>query len=1321
MTPNKLANSDRRPYINKIKQALIRVYNKFPKDSNEPCLTLSREILVKYSGEVERRFFDRYQTNPDYGVHGYKKYITICIEYFDKCVEGFPEDISYWQQGLRQYTSFPDEPVLVAGKKPPSTVVSDAANTTKPSSAVASESSNTTKPTAEEPVATKLSSLVVLDVSNPIKSAVEGPAALKPSSLVIPELCTASKPAFEEPAVEEPAVEEPVVPTPSLKSTTMPPPPTPKSATTAAPESPPSPIMTPCPKTRRSRTPCDFTRILTVAGEPSLFPQPAVMTPTEETFQDTTMTYSTPSSPVLEVPATPKASSSTLLLLPPTPTLGTVASPGLASPSPMKLVGTVSDELAVPKLSSASFFKPATFALPQLGLLGPAPQPPTLPQAAAVVASPEPPTLPTPVLTTIKSSSPVPDMPATVELSSGTTVATFAWPGLALPLRMKPVGTPTSGALAAPKLWYTPSFKAAIKASVEPTLPPATKASSPPAEVPATTKPTFAISSRAPPSPKPTFSMPKPSSTPSRKSAIITYLGPASQACASSSSPDGTAIPKPTFSISSRSPPKVKPAVTTSPGPASPTRMAPSTEASSSELDVPAVLELSSSTTEATPSSPTPAIEASPETAEPAGVKSSPDVPASLEVLSSTPSVSQSGPELAIVASPEPAEPAGVTPFTEVLSPSPGISASLEVSSSIPSLPPSSPEPAIVVSPEPADPAEPAEPAEPASVTPSRKLPSPSTAVRSSPNPKPATMATTGSTSTTTTTASPSRWLPLVGPKSSSSTPSPPPPSSKPATMASIEPASADSAASPPKPALRSFASILKMATAAAPDESVPALPEPPKLMFELPIRTKPTPAPDNGIKSIMALMMEEKAARAGEKVARADAEAKQTAMQEAILQRLIALEDTIKLNKEHVADEEAQAKKIAELAEKKAQDADKELSEREAKLAAREKEYKKEIEVLVAKEKKQRENAESLQVKLDTLIALQRQKAASKPAALPVEQQKPTPKPAATVAEVKVPVTEVSPVEEQMSAPKPIEPTPIEPKPTAVDATQPPIEAPHPISPPSSPTTSPKAAAKAAAKAVLHTRLAHLTALLPAKTSIFKHSALRGGRLCASVPGLKSPLFHPQLMTVLSVFNSVPSTQRAVHATQIIDLMTFGRDISVSTATKKGEGKGKDVAVVPYATLHPAVKAVALSFVDNLAKHIFNKRTAWRKFNVVHEHHRVVQYIKTINTHSGALATMQVELDKAEWGVRGHRWESVEALERDIREHRGCSAPSEILKKYYGVFEQYAKALEGLVESMPEGCEERMELEVFERWELEVLREGLEGACGRFGVKMFD
>ncbi|EDU44956.1 predicted protein [Pyrenophora tritici-repentis Pt-1C-BFP] len=56
----KLENQDRRPYVAKIKAAIIAVFHKFPKEpSDEPTLNLSRGTLTKYIGEIECLFYGR--------------------------------------------------------------------------------------------------------------------------------------------------------------------------------------------------------------------------------------------------------------------------------------------------------------------------------------------------------------------------------------------------------------------------------------------------------------------------------------------------------------------------------------------------------------------------------------------------------------------------------------------------------------------------------------------------------------------------------------------------------------------------------------------------------------------------------------------------------------------------------------------------------------------------------------------------------------------------------------------------------------------------------------------------------------------------------------------------------------------------------------------------------------------------------------------------------------------------------------------------------------------------------------------------------------
>ncbi|CAA9962538.1 TolA Membrane protein [Pyrenophora teres f. maculata] len=154
----KLENKDRRPYITKIKSALICVFRKFPKEpSDEPTLKLSRETLVKYSGEIERLFYGKYEQHGSFD--RYKEDVQTCIEFFHESVKKLPDDIRYWDEGLRQFTSYPDEPNLPSSAPAPS---AQAPSKTLPVSEQApieaSKSSTPIKTATEEPPVPVLSS-----------------------------------------------------------------------------------------------------------------------------------------------------------------------------------------------------------------------------------------------------------------------------------------------------------------------------------------------------------------------------------------------------------------------------------------------------------------------------------------------------------------------------------------------------------------------------------------------------------------------------------------------------------------------------------------------------------------------------------------------------------------------------------------------------------------------------------------------------------------------------------------------------------------------------------------------------------------------------------------------------------------------------------------------------------------------------------------------------------------------------------------------------------------------------------------------------------
>jgi len=463
---------------------------------------------------------------------------------------------------------------------------------------------------------------------------------------------------------------------------------------------------------------------------------------------------------------------------------------------------------------------------------------------------------------------------------------------------------------------------------------------------------------------------------------------------------------------------------------------------------------------------------------------------------------------------------------------------------------------------------------------------------------------------------------------------------------------------SPPKPSAPSppaglnFTSILKLASAGAPD--LPSLTPPPASppKPEAVVRPKASPSPANGIKTLMSLMMEEKAARV-------QAETKQTQMQESILQRLTALEEgsrsrhtetadarakelaerkaavssregAIEVREEQLQADKAQAKKTADelVEQKKAQDAkDKELSEREAKIAAREKDYADKIDLLVAKDKAHRETVARVQAKID---AFEQQKTAAKPiAAKPVVEAK-----------------------------------------KAADNV---------------PLISSRELAKEKVKL--------LTERFPTNKAIIKMNQLEKGRLCASIKGLKAVSLHLEMEAVLEVFGVSPS-RRKQHATMLIDLLNFGKDITSTTTTDS-----------PFQNLSPAVKTTATTFADSLTSSVFTKRN-WRKYDVVCSQHQILALIKTINRLQNSRFMM--DLDLAQTAVVDDEFDDDEPAE-----------PADIVKKYYAQFKDYMHALHSLVLSTPSETPAYATLAQHETCEVPMLQAALETACAAYNVAL--
>ncbi|KAA8623529.1 hypothetical protein PtrSN002B_001640 [Pyrenophora tritici-repentis] len=145
----KLENQDRRPYVAKIKAAIIAVFHKFPKEpSDEPTLNLSRGTLTKYIGEIECLFYGRY-----------KEEVQVCIEFFNESVKKLPDDIRYWNEGLRRFTSYPAEPMSPSSAQAPSTQAPhERPSVPEQAPLEASESSTPIKTTTDEPPVPILSS-----------------------------------------------------------------------------------------------------------------------------------------------------------------------------------------------------------------------------------------------------------------------------------------------------------------------------------------------------------------------------------------------------------------------------------------------------------------------------------------------------------------------------------------------------------------------------------------------------------------------------------------------------------------------------------------------------------------------------------------------------------------------------------------------------------------------------------------------------------------------------------------------------------------------------------------------------------------------------------------------------------------------------------------------------------------------------------------------------------------------------------------------------------------------------------------------------------
>jgi hypothetical protein len=171
------------------------------------------------------------------------------------------------------------------------------------------------------------------------------------------------------------------------------------------------------------------------------------------------------------------------------------------------------------------------------------------------------------------------------------------------------------------------------------------------------------------------------------------------------------------------------------------------------------------------------------------------------------------------------------------------------------------------------------------------------------------------------------------------------------------------------------------------------------------------------------------------------------------------------------------------------------------------------------------------------------------------------------------------------------------------------------------------------------------------------------------------------------------PEWKREQHVSMLIDLINFGDGI--------GRNDGG-----PYHLLNATVKDAAIDFAnERLTKYPF-RDNKWLKFLEVSEQHKIMQAFKTIARLGTSLFDMDLALGSAE-------------APDEFDDDEISATPSEIVKKYYGIFCDYDSALQQFLDAVPKSSPKYEPAKAYREYEGLAMCDTWKKAAHKFGVNL--
>ncbi|KAL1801408.1 hypothetical protein ACET3X_001750 [Alternaria dauci] len=212
-----------------------------------------------------------------------------------------------------------------------------------------------------------------------------------------------------------------------------------------------------------------------------------------------------------------------------------------------------------------------------------------------------------------------------------------------------------------------------------------------------------------------------------------------------------------------------------------------------------------------------------------------------------------------------------------------------------------------------------------------------------------------------------------------------------------------------------------------------------------------------------------------------------------------------------------------------------------------------------------------------------------------------------------------------------------------------------------------------------------------PAQKAVIVFSELKRKILRVSKVGkAQRKDFEAQIDKALTLYGT-PASKREQHTTMLIDLINFNDAI----------GRNDDG---PYQPLNATIRDAAIEFAnDGLSNWLF-RSNRWLDFAKVSSQHKRMQAIDTI----ASLGTSLFDMD----------WELSSAGQPDEFDDEISATPTEILKKYHGIFSEYGSALRCFLGAISTSSPMYGLVEAYGQREGAITHDSWRKAVRKFGVR---